>query len=89
MAGRLGRIGEEAMKYLISSTVVALTLCHAYSARADEVTLVAPGGIRAAIVRMIPDFERKTGHKVKATFGSGDRPVASSRTAVACPAAAG
>src|SRR2546425_500620 len=59
------------MKYLLSSTVAGLTLCTAYSARADEVTLVAPGGIRAAIVRMIPDFERKTGHKVKATFGSG------------------
>jgi molybdate transport system substrate-binding protein len=38
---------------------------------ADEVSLVAPGGIRAAIEKMIPDFERKTGHKVKATFGSG------------------
>jgi molybdate transport system substrate-binding protein len=32
---------------------------------------VAPGGIRAAIEKMIPDFEKKTGHKVKATFGSG------------------
>ena len=28
-------------------------------------------GIRAAIEKMIPDFERATGHKVKATFGSG------------------
>jgi molybdate transport system substrate-binding protein len=35
------------------------------------VTLIAPGGIRAAIEKMIPDFERNTGHKVKATFGSG------------------
>jgi molybdate transport system substrate-binding protein len=36
-----------------------------------EVTLVAPGGIRAAIEQLIPGFERKTGYKVKATFGSG------------------
>lgn len=43
----------------------------AHDARADEVTLIAPGGIRDAIQRMIPDFERKTGHTVKATFGSG------------------
>ena len=43
----------------------------AHDARADEVTLIAPGGIRDAIQRMIPDFERKTGHAVKATFGSG------------------
>ena len=33
--------------------------------------LIAPGGIRAAVEQMIPDFERATGHKVKATFGSG------------------
>ena len=37
----------------------------------DEVTLIAPGGIRLPIERMIPEFERKTGHKVVATFGSG------------------
>ena len=42
-------------------------LLHAQS----EVTLIAPGGIRAAIQQLIPDFERQTGHKVKATFGSG------------------
>jgi molybdate transport system substrate-binding protein len=60
------------MKHLLSSgLIVALTLFPASSARADEVSLVAPGGIRAAIEKMIPDFEKKTGHKVKATFGSG------------------
>jgi len=59
------------VKRFLSSAVVALILCQASSARADEVTLIAPGGIRAAIEKMIPDFERKSGHKVKATFGSG------------------
>src|SRR5438046_1265787 len=59
------------MKRLLPSAVIALTLCPASIARADEVSLVAPGGIRAAIEKMIPDFEKKTGHKVKATFGSG------------------
>jgi molybdate transport system substrate-binding protein len=38
---------------------------------AEEITLIAPGGIRDAIEKMIPGFERKTGHTVKATFGSG------------------
>ena len=51
------------MKYLPSSAVIALTLCPVSSARADEVSLVAPGGIRAAIEKMIPDFEKRTGHK--------------------------
>jgi len=36
----------------------------------DEVTLIAPGGIRVPIEKLVPDFER-TGHKVVATFGSG------------------
>jgi molybdate transport system substrate-binding protein len=37
----------------------------------QEITLIAPGGIRAAIEQLIPGFEKKTGYKVKATFGSG------------------
>jgi molybdate transport system substrate-binding protein len=41
------------------------------AARAAEVTLIAPGGIRAALQQMIPNFEKATGHKVAATFGSG------------------
>jgi molybdate transport system substrate-binding protein len=59
------------MKPFIVSAAVAISVCHAGGARADDVTLIAPGGIRAAIVQMIPAFEKKTGHKVKATFGSG------------------
>ena len=38
---------------------------------AIEITLLAPGGIRAAIEQLIPGFEQKTGIHVKATFGSG------------------
>lgn len=41
------------------------------SAQAAEITLIAPGGIRAAIETLIPGFEKNTGHKVKAVFGSG------------------
>lgn len=44
----------------------------ASAARAQtEVTLIAPGGIRDAVEQLIPAFEKKTGYKVKATFGSG------------------
>jgi len=61
------------MKYFLSSALlVALVLGNSHSARAQtEITLVAPGGIRAPIVELIPGFEQKTGYKVKATFGSG------------------
>lgn len=63
------------MKSLCAVAVIAMatmaTMAVVLPARADEVTLIAPGGIRDAIQKMIPDFERKTGHTVKAAFGSG------------------
>jgi molybdate transport system substrate-binding protein len=58
------------MRYVL--LFAALIATHVSIARADEITLIAPGGIRAPIQKMIPDFERKTGHTVKATFGSGN-----------------
>ena len=61
------------MKYLLSSAVTVLALGGVYAAHAQtkEVTLIAPGGIRAAVEQLIPGFEKKTGIHVKATFGSG------------------
>jgi molybdate transport system substrate-binding protein len=60
------------MKRLLWFAVAALVFVHPDIARAQsEVTLIAPGGIRAAIEQLIPAFEKKTGIKVKATFGSG------------------
>jgi molybdate transport system substrate-binding protein len=54
-------------------TLVAILLlgssCGAYAQ--SDVTLIAPGGIKAALDEIIPAYERKTGQKVKATFGSG------------------
>lgn len=55
----------------ISIAVVVIGLCCGTTARADQVTLVAPGGVKAAVELLIPAFERLTGHTVKATFGSG------------------
>jgi molybdate transport system substrate-binding protein len=63
------------MKNLLSSSAVilasGLALCSSPGAWAEEVTLVAPGGMRCPIDRMTPDFERKTGHVLKATIGAG------------------
>ena len=61
------------MKRLLSSALfVALMFGNSHGTRAQtEVTLIAPGGIRTSIEALIPGFERKTGYKVKATFGSG------------------
>src|SRR5882757_3689819 len=59
------------MKQLLVSGLVVLAMTNSQGARTAEITLIAPGGIRAAVQQMIPDFERRTGHTVKATFGSG------------------
>src|SRR2546426_6777484 len=59
------------MKHLLSSAVIVLALSSTQIVRADQVTLIAPGGIRAAIDKLIRDCERRPGHKVRATFGSG------------------
>ncbi|HEX4134779.1 MAG TPA: molybdate ABC transporter substrate-binding protein [Bryobacteraceae bacterium] len=60
-------------KILLPYALAAIALYGSYAAKAQgaEITLIAPGGIRAAVEQLIPGFERKTGDKVKATFGSG------------------
>ena len=61
-----------AMKKLLRLSVVAVgVLGAAHVALADEVTLIAPGGMRCPIDRMKPDFEKKTGLTLKATIGAG------------------
>jgi len=59
------------MKHLLMSAITVLAVTNFQGARAAEITLIAPGGIRAAVLQMIPEFERRSGHTVKATFGSG------------------
>jgi len=51
--------------------VVALVALSNAVAHADDITLIAPGGIRAAFQELIPEFEHTAGHKVVATYGSG------------------
>lgn len=56
---------------LFAVAAVALVTLSARGARAqDEVTFIAPNILRAPIEQIIPSFEAKTGHKVKATFGA-------------------
>jgi len=60
------------MKNLLALTIALTVAAAAQNTEgAKEITLIAPGGIRAAIEQMIPAFEKKSGYKVKATFGSG------------------
>ncbi len=63
---------REAMRVAaMAAMIVALGQGARAQSSKGEVTLIAPGGARAAVEQLIPGFEKKTGYKVKATFGSG------------------
>jgi molybdate transport system substrate-binding protein len=58
-------------KYLLAAIIAYIGLSNPVSTGATEITLIGPGGIRAAATQLIAAFEKATGHKVNATFGSG------------------
>lgn len=59
------------MHDLIWPAAMAFAMLNTTAPQGDAITLTAPGGIRAALQRLIPLFEEKTGHKVAAAFMSG------------------
>src|ERR1700748_3282656 len=70
LQGTIIQPGRKIMKYCLA--LCALLFAFASSAQAqDAITLVAPGGARAAVEALIPAFEKQTGIPVKPTFGSG------------------
>src|SRR6476661_8278517 len=56
------------MRLVFASVAIFALATPAFAA---EVTLIGPGGVRAAVTALIPGFEKASGHTVKATFGSG------------------
>jgi molybdate transport system substrate-binding protein len=59
------------MKPTCSLALVLVTWFASSSATAQDLTLIAPGGMRCPVDRLLPAFEQKTGLKVKATIGAG------------------
>lgn len=59
------------MQKLVAGAILTTFACGAQAARAEEVTLVAPGGIRCPLDMMKAGFEKTTGHVLKATIGAG------------------
>src|SRR4029450_7437096 len=62
------------MKKLITLSAMTVLLYAASPARAEEVTLIAPGGMRCPVDLMKPGFEKKTGHVMKPTIGAAGAP---------------
>ena len=40
------------------------------AARADEITVLASNGVKAAVVELAPQFEKETGHRLAFTWGA-------------------
>jgi molybdate transport system substrate-binding protein len=59
------------MKKLLLSVTIVFVLVTSSARAQSKVTLLAPGGAKAALEQLIPGYESKTGNKVEATFGSG------------------
>jgi molybdate transport system substrate-binding protein len=60
------------VKYLFAAVIAfALLTGGSLGARAqEEITLLVPGPTRAALDKLLPEFESKTGYKVKVTYGT-------------------
>ena len=62
------------MKSPLWPVIIGLVLGSVGHAHAQaEIVLISPASIRPAMEQVLPGFERKTGHKVKVTFGNGGR----------------
>jgi molybdate transport system substrate-binding protein len=59
------------MQDLIWPAAMAFAMLSTGAPGGAEITLIAPGGIRTALQRLIPRFEAESGHKVAASFMSG------------------
>jgi molybdate transport system substrate-binding protein len=53
-----------------AAAIVASILCVAVTAYADEIKVMTSGGFTVALLEVIPEFERATGHTVVTSFGA-------------------
>jgi molybdate transport system substrate-binding protein len=61
------------MKRIISAAVTAgfaLLPGNMTAARAADITVLSSNGLKAAVVELIPQFEKETGHKLVFTWGA-------------------
>ena len=59
------------MENLVRVAVLMAVAGNLAMAQQSTITVIAPGGARAMLERMGPEFERATGNRIQATIGSG------------------
>src|SRR5215470_16846844 len=61
------------MKKFISSVLAAAFVFlwnNLICARADDITVLASNAVKAAVVELVPQFEKETGHRLTFTWGA-------------------
>src|SRR5882762_6125763 len=53
-----------------AGAIVGLALALATQGEPSEIKVISTGGARAVMTSLVPEFERKTGHKVGIDFGT-------------------
>ena len=53
-----------------AGAIVGLALALAIQVEPSEIKVISTGGARAVMTSLVPEFERKTGHKVGIDFGT-------------------
>src|SRR5881628_3648544 len=53
-----------------AGAIVSLVCVLATQAEAAEIRVISTGGARAVMTSVVPEFERKSGHKVSIDFGT-------------------
>jgi molybdate transport system substrate-binding protein len=56
--------------YTAAVTGLVLLPSTIMTARAADITILASNGVKAAVVELVPQFEKETGHKLKFTWGA-------------------
>ena len=53
-----------------AGVIVGLICALATHVEAAEIKVISTGGVRAVMISVVPEFERKSGHKVSIDFGT-------------------
>lgn len=58
--------------FMFTATIAGLALLtdDMTAARAADITILASNGVKAAVVELVPQFEKETGHKLNFTWGA-------------------
>src|SRR3974390_3884913 len=58
------------LNYLSLAAGFTLVLGYTMAASAEEITVLASNAVKSAVVELVPQFEKETGHRLAFTWGA-------------------